>query len=173
MLQRFFTLCPSSPQKPAVRFHLLGQRFRQQPPAFAHIKQLLIDKGALGEWGYVEDAQRYQQLLHESHVVLSTALHDFQGLAVMDGVAAGALPLVPNRQAYPELFAPTFCYISDLENPAREADAMAQALYQHWLAFHAGNLPSAPGLEALSWPQLLPRYQQLFAQLIADGLRQP
>lgn len=173
MLQRFFTLCPSSPQKPAVRFHLLGQRFRQQPPAFAHIKQLLIDKGALGEWGYVEDAQRYQQLLHESHLVLSTALHDFQGLAVMDGVAAGALPLVPNRQAYPELFAPTFCYISDLENPAREADAMAQALYQHWLAFHAGNLPSAPGLEALSWPQLLPRYQQLFAQLIADGLRQP
>lgn len=170
MLQRFFALCPSTPTQPSIRLHLLGQRFRQQPPAFDQIKHLLTEQGALGTWGYVEDQYQYQQLLQESHLVLSTALHDFQGLAVMDGVAAGAIPLVPARQAYPEWFAPEFCYPGYPDNPEQEAEAMAQALYRYWLAFQSGDLPQAPSLEHLSWSRLLPEYQALIHQLTGRDL---
>ncbi len=52
----------------------------------------------------MENKREYQALLQQSNVVLSTALHDFQGIAVLEGVAAGCIPVVPNRLAYPELF---------------------------------------------------------------------
>jgi hypothetical protein len=34
--------------------------------------------------------------------VLSTAHHDFQGLAMMDAIALGCVPIAPNRLAYTE-----------------------------------------------------------------------
>src|SRR5690606_3402705 len=88
----------------SIIFHIVGQQFRQTPAVFDEIKQLLFDNNALGNWGYIDGAEEYQQLLRESHVVISTALHDFQGLSILEAVAAGCIPLVPNRQAYPEWF---------------------------------------------------------------------
>ena len=38
-------------------------------------------------------------------MIVSTARHEFFGLSVVEAVAAGAYPLLPNRLAYPELLA--------------------------------------------------------------------
>lgn len=81
------------------RLHVVGQQFRQQPAEFEEIKQLLLECKALGEWGFIESEASYRRLLCDADVVLSTALHDFQGLSILEAVASGCKPLLPARQA--------------------------------------------------------------------------
>ena len=66
------------------RFHIVGQQFRHRPEAFEEIDRHLNEISAhfdmpRGNFGYIEDTDRYQALLTSCHVVLSTAKHDFQG----------------------------------------------------------------------------------------------
>ncbi len=90
--------------------HLIGQQFRDVPEIMTRVMDLLKDHGSLGQTGFITSRPEYLDLLARSHIVLSTALHEFQGLAVLEAVAAGCIPVVPDRLAYPELFTPEFLY---------------------------------------------------------------
>lgn len=148
-----------------VRVHVVGQQFRQQPECFAELRQLLESHGALGQWGYVDSRAEYQQLMAQSHVALSTALHDFQGLSVLEAVAAGCRPLAPEREAYPEWFAEPYCYPSFVESPEREAEALAEHL-QHWTEQQArGELLAAPAVDFLNEASLQDDYETCFTTL--------
>jgi len=35
---------------------------------------------------------------------LSTSLHEFQGLSIMEATLCGAIPILPNRLCYPDFF---------------------------------------------------------------------
>ena len=139
------------------RVHVVGQQFRRQPATFADHYQQLADN--IGQWGYVEDAAAYRQLLNESHVVLSTALHEFQGLAVLEAAACGCFPLVPDRLSYPELFPKDCRYPSYPDDPARESEALADALLALYEQFRVQALPAAPQLSSLSWAELGQTYR--------------
>ncbi|HEY9032410.1 MAG TPA: DUF3524 domain-containing protein, partial [Pseudomonadales bacterium] len=66
------------------RLSLVGEQFRQQPPVFATIGQR--HQSRLCHYGYVERVADYHHLLREADVVISTALHDFQGLAMLEAM---------------------------------------------------------------------------------------
>ncbi len=150
--------------KQPFRLHLVGQQFRQRPPVFDDIRRLVNANNAVGEWGYVRSRERYLDLLRDSHLVLSTALHDFQGLSVLEAVAAGCLPLVPRREAYPEWFGDAACYSSEPEQIQQEARALAERLTALAEAFYAGGLPQPPDVSRLGWPQLRETYRQLLEE---------
>lgn len=152
-----------------VRVHVAGQQFRKQPRAFAELKLLLEQQGALGQWGFVSGGESYRKLLSQSHIALSTALHDFQGLSVLEAVAAGCRPLVPERQAYPEWFEPCYCYPSHPNEPELEARALADRLHQWADNFKSGRLLPAPSVEAFGWPQLASDYRALLTGLGAHS----
>lgn len=48
------------------------------------------------------DRDRYLDALHRSDVVVSTATQEFFGVAVVEAIAAGCVPLVPDDLAYPD-----------------------------------------------------------------------
>ncbi|MCP3911960.1 MAG: DUF3524 domain-containing protein [Actinomycetia bacterium] len=50
----------------------------------------------------------YLELLVRSDVVVSTALHEFFGVGVVEALAAGSVPVVPNRLSYPEVVGPEY-----------------------------------------------------------------
>ena len=109
-------------------FHIVGQQFRQVPPCFSEIKSILFERGWLGHWGYIEKCNHYHELLAASHVVCSTSLHDFQGISILEAMQLGALPLVPDRLAYPEFINERYRYLSDLDNLDKEAESAVYKL---------------------------------------------
>ena len=52
--------------------------------------------------GYLPDGE-YKQLLLSSDVVASAADHEFFGIALVEAMAAGAVPVLPTRLSFPEL----------------------------------------------------------------------
>ncbi len=109
---RLLALIRALPVDLNVLFHIVGQGFRQTSPVFATIRAELESRHMLGHWGYLESIDDYRGLLSASDIVLSTAIHEFQGLSVLEAVAHGCLPLVPDRLSYPELFPEVTRYYS-------------------------------------------------------------
>ncbi|MDA0791671.1 MAG: DUF3524 domain-containing protein [Proteobacteria bacterium] len=95
--------------------HLVGQQFRTTPEVMDRNIAMLRESGHLGHCGFVADREDYLALLARCDVVLSTSQHEFQGLAVLEAVAAGCVPVVPDRLVYPELFDGRYLY-GDVES---------------------------------------------------------
>lgn len=110
------------------RLSVVGEQFRNQPEAFNLIHERHRDR--IVNWGYLKSRADYDRLLAEADVAISTALHDFQGLSVLEAMAAGCMALAPDRLAYPEYVPATQRYASHADDPATEADAAAGLLRQ-------------------------------------------
>ncbi len=143
----------------AFELALAGVNARVDPQEFDDVRAALGDRvvhvGALERPAYVE-------LLERADVHVSTARHEHFGIASVEAMAAGAVPLLPNRLSYPELV------------PRRFHDAV---LYPSKLYDHLGavlrDLPAArarvAGLrEAMlvhDWATVIDRYDDGLAAL--------
>ncbi|MFN2360118.1 MAG: DUF3524 domain-containing protein, partial [Marinobacter sp.] len=108
------------------RLSVVGEQFRNQPDAFARIHDMY--SGHIANWGYLESRADYDRLLGEADVVISTALHDFQGLSMLEAMAAGCISLAPDRLAYPEYVPAAQLYASHEDDSDAEATAAATCL---------------------------------------------
>jgi len=144
-----------------VPFHLylLGQRFRDHPAGFDGARERLGD--SVKSWGFVDGEENYRSILESADLVVSTALHDFQGLAVLEAVAAGCLPLVPDRLAYREFFPQEFRYSSFEFDGEREVQELTARLEKLCLDPEAMRQIIPPDLRYLSWEKLGPRYREI------------
>jgi glycosyltransferase involved in cell wall biosynthesis len=83
------------------RLSVLGESFKDRPVVFEVARKRHAD--LIDHWGFLESREAYLAALAEADVVVSTALHEFFGLAVVEAIAAGTYPLLPDRLAYPEV----------------------------------------------------------------------
>uniref|UniRef100_A0A182XCK6 tRNA-queuosine alpha-mannosyltransferase n=1 Tax=Anopheles quadriannulatus TaxID=34691 RepID=A0A182XCK6_ANOQN len=83
------------------RVSILGERFETIPSCFEQLEERL--QGKMAQFGPLP-REEYLRTLAEGDVVLSTALHEFYGVAMLEAVYSGCVPLVPNRLVYPELY---------------------------------------------------------------------
>ena len=74
--------------------------FSTVPESIADLRALLGDR--LVQFGFA-DREVYEALLGDASVVVSTAHHEFFGVSVIEAMAAGAIPILPDRLSYPEL----------------------------------------------------------------------
>lgn len=147
----------------AFRLSVVGEQFRSHPEAFSAIQEAFSD--SIVDWGY-QSVARYRQLLAEADLVVSTALHDFQGLSTLEAMAAGCCPWAPNRLAYPE-YVPAKCLYRSWENdPLAEAKGSADGLIALWQAVRAGAFVPAPPVNYRS-SRLLADYRHEFEQLFS------
>ncbi|QDV20191.1 GDP-mannose-dependent alpha-(1-6)-phosphatidylinositol dimannoside mannosyltransferase [Gimesia panareensis] len=87
------------------RLSLLGQSTPEVPDCFLKLQSDYADR--IDHWGFLEQRSDYQQALQDADVVISTARHEFFGISILEAVAAGCLPVLPQRLSYPEIFAET------------------------------------------------------------------
>lgn len=151
------------------RLAIVGQQFRQIPAAFEKIKSMIDNSQTLEleQWGYLESIEEYKQCLAESDLVLSTAMHDFQGLAVLEAVAAGCIPVLPNRLVYPEWFDDCYLYSKDAR-PRTSAISACQLIETLASKSSKSSKRKLPDIYHLSWEVLRPKYQQIINDLIAE-----
>jgi glycosyltransferase involved in cell wall biosynthesis len=83
------------------RLAVAGETFRQAPVIFDVAKRRLAER--IEHFGFLESRQDYARLLHRADIAVSTALHEFFGIAAIEAVYCGAYPLWPHRLTYPEL----------------------------------------------------------------------
>lgn len=108
------------------RVHLLGENFQVKPTPFLEAREFLGER--LGTYGFLEEREDYVRTLWDSDVVVSTAIHEFYGIAVMEAAYCGCRPLLPRRLSYPELFDDAFLYEDEEELELRLRHFVAEGL---------------------------------------------
>ena len=141
---------------------LVGQQFRQVPAVFGEIEERFAHR--IVHSGYLPNRDDYRALLAQSDIVISTALHEFQGLAVLEAVARGCLPLLPARQVYPELVEEPFLYPSLEDAPEQEAAGAVAALESLAERLARGD-HERPSVEAFAGDTLAARYREQLSAL--------
>ncbi|MDT8377098.1 MAG: DUF3524 domain-containing protein [Mariprofundaceae bacterium] len=160
----FAALCLLKERGVSFSVNVAGQRFRNAPAVFDQMKGALADH--IGAWGYIESRTEYLATVRRSHVVVSTALHDFQGLAILEATAAGCIPCVPDRLAYREYIPEQFRFASSPDDAGTECEALASRLMQLAELHRTGALPPAPDLSPLSWNTMRQRYSELIGKIL-------
>jgi len=79
-----------------------GERFSKAPEAFETAREWLGDR--ILHWGWADSRRDYLDLLASADIAVSTAIHEFFGVSMLEATHFGAHPLVPDRLSYPELF---------------------------------------------------------------------
>jgi glycosyltransferase involved in cell wall biosynthesis len=85
-----------------IDFHLivLGRSYGKTPPVFEEAKARL--QHHLLHWGFAESREEYIGWVQRANLMPVTSRQDFFGGSVVEGIAAGCFPLLPDRLAYPE-----------------------------------------------------------------------
>jgi glycosyltransferase involved in cell wall biosynthesis len=104
----FKTLYELDKQDVDFRLLVMGQSFQRQPEVFAEAQRKLAHK--IDHFGYVESRTEYLKRMCHADIVVSTADHEFYGIAVIEAVRMGCMPLLPARLSYPELFPAAYLY---------------------------------------------------------------
>lgn len=120
-------------------------------------------------FGYVEDEDKYSELLHSGDIVVSTATYEFFCVAIMEAVYCGCHPLVPNRLHYPELIP------ESLHNPLLHAPVLYDTeddLFKYMKRLLTGETKPLPKASLqminrhLDWPSQVEDYDRLFDELV-------
>lgn len=135
---------------------LLGQAFRKRPKEFDQIESLFCHR--LVQFGFAESREVYLNWLLQSDVILSTSHHEFQGLSVLEAVACGAVPVLPNGQSYPCLFGREYLYDGD-EEAVEQLVQLAKA--------ERGSV--APSVDRFRWEHCRGRYRELLESATERG----
>lgn len=146
------------------RLSVVGEQFRRRPKAFESIHAEFAEH--IEHWGFVAHQEDYYRLMQRADIVVSTALHDFQGLSMLEAMASGCLALAPDRLAYPEYVAAGQRYPSLPDEPEREGAGAAELLI--------GLLQAPPvGEDINPWRLscLQPRYRELLRRVMSSGRR--
>ena len=160
---------------------LAGENRRSDPQEFRRFVDSYPDR--VEEHGYLGPSE-YVALLGRSDVVCSTALQEFFGISVVEAIAAGAIPLLPHRLAYPEVipaeFHPEVLYVAQApdvgDGPATLTGRLRRVLTNLEAARRA-VAGLAETMDRFDWSDVAPRYDvgidELFRRCSAADTLKP
>ena len=135
---------------------LAGERPGDDPPELVRLRQVLGDR--LVHDGFA-DLPTYRRLLRWADLVVSTAHHEFFGVAVTEAVYAGAFPVLPNRLAYPERI-PDGLHAECLYEAAGDLANRLTWAITHRDAAAAIAARLRPAMAACDWSVVAPSYDE-------------
>jgi glycosyltransferase involved in cell wall biosynthesis len=146
------------------RLVVCGQSFRTVPPVFARAREALADR--IDRFGFFENQEDYLDAARKADVVVSTAVHEFFGVSIIEAVYLGCLPVLPKRLSYPEIVPPHlhpfYLYPRDEDLPRFLKDFLARPPLEY-----REELQRSMAL--FSWARLAPDLDEELAEVVARG----
>lgn len=138
---------------------LAGERPGEEPPELQRLRRLLGER--LVHDGHA-DVDTYRHLLRRADVVVSTAHHEFFGVAITEAVYAGAFPVLPNRLVYPERIPVEHHDVCLYDNAAGLVDRLAWAI-THQAEREQAAAALRPVMARCDWSEVASRYDVVVA----------
>jgi glycosyltransferase involved in cell wall biosynthesis len=154
-------LCTLTEQGSDFRVVLLGESFVRVPPEFEEARKHLGDR--IVQFGYVESYADYARWLWQADIVVSTAIHDFFGSAVVEAMYCDCFPILPWRLAYPQ-FVPESFHSRCLYRDHQELLALLNQAIEQIVATRATSLRES--VVGYDWATLAPEYDRRLCGLI-------
>ncbi len=146
-----------------VRFRvaLAGSNVQQMAQVFDAARDRLGDRVVhYGKAG----REAYHRLLWDADIVVSTAAHEFFGIAIAEAVYCEAFPILPRQLAYPELLSGGGCDACFYDDFVGLVDRLSWAL-DHVDAAGRMARQLRPLVAQYDWSRLAPVYDALLAQV--------
>jgi glycosyltransferase involved in cell wall biosynthesis len=142
---------------------ILGQSFRQRPEQFEKLNKHYGQY--IDQIGFADSKSAYQTWLNQADFFLSTAVHEFQGLSVLEAVQAKCYPILPNRLVYPELFDPAYLYTCN-EDIKIEAKSAVELILNSWKEIQ--KQANTPLQIDMQWSDYSDKYKKIIESLVIN-----
>lgn len=153
----------------SFRLAVLGESYSRAPACFDEARMRFSDEIAC--FGHVESRQEYLSWLGRADVVVSTAVQENFGMAVVEAVAMGAFPLLPNRLSYPEII-PEGIHDQVLYQDEADLVRKLSAVLSDIQAFSGLRHDLSEHMAGYSWPRLIHLYDRELTRLAGCRKRQ-
>jgi glycosyltransferase involved in cell wall biosynthesis len=142
---------------------LLGEDYAQMPEVFKSASRQLGRR--LVQYGRVASRRAYYEWLERGSVVVSTAKQENFGIAVVEAIYHGCLPLLPKKLSYPEIlpekFHPDFLY-STQDELERKLSALLTEGDRHQMK----RLALSTAMQKYSWEKMIDLYDEELSNLV-------
>ena len=127
---------------------------------FGKLSEFIVSSGYLPRTEYIS-------LLSKTDVVVSSSIHEFFGISIVEALSAGAIPVLPKRLSYPEIVPEQwhdFVFYSD--------DAMTDYLREVLkdLENYKKNISGlGKAMRRFDWGEVIKVYDDRLEEIVSDG----
>jgi len=142
-----------------IRIALCGENFRNEPEEFLEARELWGDHLIRFGWAEMEE---YVELVASADIVLSTAEHEFFGIAVIEALTSGAAGVLPRRLSYPEILYPPTAN----DHLYDTFEDMVEMIIGFVKEPHTPSLEEQAHYMQFDWSKVAPKYDRLLESLV-------
>jgi glycosyltransferase involved in cell wall biosynthesis len=156
-------------QRQGKRFQvaLLGESYTGVPGVFSTARELLGER--LIQFGHIAGRSEYHQMLARGAIVISTARQENFGIAVVEAIRHGCLPLLPAGLSYPEIVPPVFhdhCLYTDQS----DLEFKLARLLDNIGRFDTQRRALAAAMDRFAWSNAIELLDHELHQLATQGM---
>ncbi len=146
------------------RLALCGENFRNVPGEFEEARRRYDAR--MVQYGYAE-RPTYVRLLSEATVAISTARQEFFGVSMVEAAGSGALPLMPARLSYPEVF-PVELHDAVLHRSPKHLARLLRAALLDPATARMTGLGARDAVQRYRWEAIAPTYDERLAAIRSE-----
>lgn len=153
------------------RLLVLGKQSSAPDEALRELLQVSGDR--VLHCGFEPDRIRYWDLLRQIDIIVSTADHEFFGIAIIEALHAGARPLLPARLSYPEILDPPTMTAAEkqacLYLRDQDLESALELTLTQMNTSGPANSVSNPDVTRFKWENLAVRYDHAIDRIVAQA----
>ncbi len=146
------------------RLALLGENCQKVPKAFIAARRRYGER--IVQYGFVESRRQYLDWLAQGAIVISTARQENFGIAMVEAIRFGCLPLLPARLVYPEII-PIRYQADVLYNSHQDLVSKLLERITNFPAYLNLRKRLSAEMTRYAWEKMIDQYDREFESLVS------